>query len=269
MGAYKRIPDNTFEKLQMNAGIICSSFDPSTGTIGSIIGATSGGVQINATPQFLDMAENVDNCPKNTKEGKEIDYWECKVAGTYLTTSAADMKALLGAATVSGNKVTLKNKLSKEDFQTYWFVGDYGEAGFLAVKLANAINTSGLNLKTTDKDKGELSFEYLGHYTMADPDTVPLEIYIDDEVTTYPITYNLTHCEATIKPTSVATGADLVIKVVADATYELPATVTVKVGGVTKTADTDYTWDDDSGILYILGATTTGDIDVTVTATSE
>ena len=107
------------------------------------------------------------------------------------------------------------------------------------------------------------------YYTLDNQDQVPLEIYISDEITTYPITYNLTGCEATIKPLSVATGADLVIKVVADADYTLPATVTVKVGGVTKTADTDYTWDDDSGILYILSATTTGDIDVTVTATTE
>jgi hypothetical protein len=269
MGAYKRIPTDTFRKLQMNAGIVCSSFDPSTGTIGSIIGATSGGLQILATPQFLDMADGVDNCPKNTMEGKVIDYWDCKITGAFLTTSAADMKSLLGAATVVSNKVTLKSKLETTDFQTLWFVGDYGDAGYLAVKLANAINTTGLSLQTADKDKGQLSFEYQGHYSMEDQDTAPLEAYIKDTVTTYPITYTLTHCEATMKPTSVATGADVVIKVVADATYSLPATVTVKVGGTTKTADTDYTWDDDSGILYILGATTTGDIDITITATTE
>lgn len=269
MGAYKKMPENAFTKLQMDAGIICSSFDPATGTIGTIIGATTGGVQINATPTYSDMGEDVDNCPNNMLEFKKIEYWECKVAGTYLTTSAADMKALLGAAEVDGNKVTLKNKLSKEDFQTYWFVGDYGEAGFLAVRLANALNTSGLSLKTEKSNKGQLSFEYLGHYSLENQDTVPLEVYISDEVTTYPINYNLTGCEATIKPTSVSTGADVVIKITADTGYELPATVTVNVDGTTKTVDTDYTWDEDSGILYILSATTTGDIDITVTCTEE
>ena len=269
MGAYKKMPDNAFNKLQMDAGIICSSFDPATGTIGTILGATTGGIQIDATPTFSDLGEDVDNCPNNMKEFKKLEYWECKVAGTYLTTSAADMRALLGAAEVSSNKVTLKSKLTAEDFQTLWFVGDYGDAGYLAVKLSNALNTSGLSLKTEKSSKGQLSFEYLGHYSLDAQDVAPLEIYIKDEVTTYAINYNLTSCEATIKPTSVSTGADVVIKIAPDADYELPATVTVKVGGVTKTVDTDYTWDDTSGILYILSATATGDIDVTVTCTEE
>lgn len=269
MGAYKKMPENAFTKLQMDAGIICSSFDPATGTIGDILGATTGGIQIDATPTFSDMGEDVDNCPNNMLEFKKIEYWECKVAGTYLTTSAADMKSLLGAATVENNKVTLKSKLTKEDFQTLWFVGDYGDSGYLAVKLSNALNTSGLSLKTEKGGKGQLSFEYLGHYSLDNQDVAPLEIYIKDEVTTYAINYNLTSCVATIKPNSVSTGADVVIKVAPDADYELPATVTVKVGGTTKTVDTDYTWDSTSGILYIFSATTTGDIDVTVTCTEE
>lgn len=60
MGAYKKMPDNAFTKLQMDAGIICSSFDPSTGTIGTILGATTGGIQIDATPTFSDLGEDVD-----------------------------------------------------------------------------------------------------------------------------------------------------------------------------------------------------------------
>lgn len=60
MGAYKRIPENTFNNLQMDAGIICESFDIATGTVGNIIGATTGGVTITATPSYTDMGENVD-----------------------------------------------------------------------------------------------------------------------------------------------------------------------------------------------------------------
>ena len=209
------------------------------------------------------------NCPNNMLEFKKIEYWECKVAGTYLTTSAADMKSLLGAAIVDSNKVTLKSKLTKEDFQTLWFVGDYGDSGYLAVKLSNALNTSGLSLKTEKGGKGQMSFEYLGHYSLDNQDVAPLEIYIKDEVTTYSINYNLTGCEATIKPNSVSTGADVVIKIAPDADYELPSTVTVKVGGTTKTVDTDYTWDNESGILYILSTATTDDIDVTVTCVED
>ena len=151
MGAYKQIPSDTFERLQMDAGMICASFDPSTGTAGDIIGATTGGIQIDATPDFSDMGEDVDNCPVNMMELKKLNSWECKISGTYLTMSASALKSLIGAATVNSNHITLKNKLDISDFQTLWFVGDYGKAGYLAVKLSNAFNTSGLSLKT-EKD---------------------------------------------------------------------------------------------------------------------
>lgn len=269
MGAYKRIPDNTFNHLQMDAGIICDSFDPSTGTIGNIIGATTGGIQIDATPDFSDMGEDVDNCPNNMMELKKLNSWECKVAGTYLTTSASAMKSLIGAATVSSNHITLKNKLSVSDFQTLWFVGDYGDAGFLAVKLSNALNTSGLSLKTEKDSKGQLSFEYLGHYSINAQDVVPLEIYVQDSVTTYPISYVLTHATASIKPIEVGANGSVVAKFEADTSYELPSSVTVKVGGTTKTEDTHYTWDATGGILHILPDVVTDDVEITVTATAE
>lgn len=267
MGAYKRIPENTFNNLQMDAGIICESFDVSTGTVGNIIGATTGGVTITATPSYTDMGENVDNCPNNMLELKKINNWECKISGTYLTTSASSMKALLGAATVSSNHVTLKNKLSASDFQTLWFVGDYGDAGYLAVRLSNALNTSGLSLKTEKDSKGQLSFEYLGHYSINDQDTVPLEIYIKDSVTMYPISYTLSHVTASIKPIEVGATGSVVAKFEPDADYNLPSSVTVKVGSTTKTEDTDYTWDDDGGILHILPNVVTGDVSITVTGT--
>jgi hypothetical protein len=269
MGAYKRIPENTFNHLQMNAGIICTSFDVGTGTVGGIVGASTGGIQIDATPEYEDMGDDVDNCPKNMMELKTIKSWECKIAGTWLTTSASAMKALIGSATVSGNHVTLKNKLAKEDFQTYWFVGDYGDAGFLAVRLANALNTSGLSLKTDDSNKGQLSFEYLGHYSMDAQDAVPLEIYIQDTVTTYPITYNLTNVTASIKPIEIGVNGSVVAKFEPNTSYELPTSVTVKVGSTTKTEDTDYTWDSTGGILHILPNVVTGDVTITVTGTAE
>ena len=202
-------------------------------------------------------------------ELKKLNSWECKIAGTYLTTSASAMKSLIGAATVSTNHITLKSKLSVSDFQTLWFVGDYGEAGFLAVKLSNALNTSGLSLKTEKDSKGQLSFEYLGHYSMAAQDTVPLEIYVQDTVTTYPISYVLTHTTAPIKPIEVGANGSVVAQFVADTTYELPSSVTVKVGATTKTEDTDYTWDAEGGILHILPNVVSGDVEITVTSTTE
>lgn len=264
MGAYKQIPSDTFEHLQMDAGMICASFDPTTGTAGNIIGATTGGIQIDATPDFSDMGEDVDNCPTNMLELKKLNSWECKISGTYLTMSASALKSLIGAAEVNSTHITLKNKLETSDFQTLWFVGDYGKAGYLAVKLSNAFNTSGLSLKTEKDSKGQISFEYLGHYSINSQNVVPLEIYISDSVTTYPITYNLSNTLVTIKPTDVADGADIISRFVASAGYNLPDTITVKVSGTAKTVETDYTWDKTSGLVYVKSSAITGDVEISV-----
>lgn len=50
--------------------------------------------------------------------------------------------------------------------------------------------------------------------------------------------------------------------------YELPGTVTVTIGGTTQTAGTQYTWNAASGTLQIKGQYITGDIVITVVATS-
>ena len=52
---YTQIPADTFQKLQLNAGILVKNFAPETGTITDIVGATSGGVSFTATPTFSDF----------------------------------------------------------------------------------------------------------------------------------------------------------------------------------------------------------------------
>ena len=67
---FTQIPSDTFSQLQLNAGVVVDDFNPSTGVIGNIIGATSGGVNFQATPNFTDFGEDIDNAPNNTKDRK-------------------------------------------------------------------------------------------------------------------------------------------------------------------------------------------------------
>ena len=50
--------------------------------------------------------------------------------------------------------------------------------GFIAIHMFNALSTGGFKLKTADKSKGTMSFEFTGHYSIADQTKVPFEIYI-------------------------------------------------------------------------------------------
>lgn len=186
---YTKIPSDTFQKLQINAGILTTDFTPATGTIGEAgqIGATTGGVNFTATPTYSDMGADIDNCPKNMKELKRLDSWEAKMAGTFVNADTAIAKRLCGAAdigTTDTTKVTPRNDLKDADFDDIWLVGDYSDkngetnGGFIAIKLLNALSTGGFQLKTADKAKGQFAFEFTGHYSMSAQDTVPFEIYI-------------------------------------------------------------------------------------------
>ena len=189
---YTKIPTDTFKNLQLNAGVLLKSFDVDTQTMAadSIVGATSGGVSFTAVPSFIDFGEDIDNCPKNMKEMKKLDSWEAKMSGTFASVSKSLAKTLVGAADLSGSKITPRNDLAAADFSDLWWVGDYsevnedgtstGKAGFIAIHLLNSLSTGGFSIQSSDKGKGQFEFEFTGHYSMEDQDKVPFEVYVQE-----------------------------------------------------------------------------------------
>ena len=183
---YTKIPETTFQNLQLNAGVLLSAFDPGTAEVAneSIIGATTGGVNFTATPTFSDYGEDIDNCPKNMKELKKLDSWEISMSGTYITVNANAVKALIGAADVSVNKITPRNDLKLSDFTDVWWVGDYSDqngktnGGYVAIHMINALSTGGFAIQSSDNGKGNFAFTYTAHYSMDAQDTVPFEVYV-------------------------------------------------------------------------------------------
>lgn len=184
---YTQVASDAFEKLQLNAGILVDSFTPSTATIGNIIGATSGGIQFNTNPTYEDFGEDVDNVPANTKQLKRLVSFDPTMSGTLLTVTPAVVKDLIGAADVDGTdttKVIPRSELAYADFKTVWWVGDYSDknsgtnAGFIAIKMSNAINQSGFQIQSGKNAKGQFAFDYHAHYDLESMDTVPFEIYV-------------------------------------------------------------------------------------------
>lgn len=181
---FTQIPSDTFSKLQLNAGIVVDGFTPSTGTVGTIIGATSGGVSFNATPSFSDMGEDVDNVPNNTKEMKKLDYYDVSLSGTFVTVSADVARLLTGAADNTSGHIVPRHELKDADFDDVWWVGDYSDqngdtnGGFVAIHLMNAMNTDGFQIQSNDDGKGNFAFNFTAHYSIDDPDEVPFEIYV-------------------------------------------------------------------------------------------
>ena len=59
MGRFTKIPQETFNELEVDAGVLLNAFDPATPTItdAAIICATTGGINISCVPTFSDGAK--------------------------------------------------------------------------------------------------------------------------------------------------------------------------------------------------------------------
>lgn len=275
MGRFTVIPQNTFDALQMDAGVLLKNFDieaaaASNGEPGftdaDIITATTGGVNPTCVPTYSDSFEDVDNAPTNVMEGKHLDSWEAKLATTALGTSPELIALSLGAADYNATtgKITPRRDVKLTDFKDLWWVGDKANGGFVAVKLINALSTAGFSIQTSKNGKGQLALEFTGHVSLAAQNVVPMEFYsIDPEEggVEYNVTQNLTNVTSSFTGTTVEENANFTATLTAADGYTL-GDVTVTMGGVdiTSTAYSD-------GTVTISGVT--GVVVITATATED
>lgn len=185
---FTQVPATTFSTLQINAGIMVDAFTPSTGVIGNILGATTGGISFNANPNYEDFGADVDNVPPNTKQLKRVTSYDPAVSGTFVTMSAALAGQLSGPGAAASGDST--HYVPAHGFATsiaddVWIIGDYSDkntgaanAGYVAILIKDAINTAGFQWSTTKDGKGQFAFDFHGHYDLSNPDTVPYEIYV-------------------------------------------------------------------------------------------
>lgn len=182
MGRFTVIPQDTFEGLQLDAGVLLKTFDPENPVLddAAIICPTTGGITATCVPTYSDMGSDVDNAPVNVKELMHLDSWVTTLAFTALSTKPEFIKLALGAADIdasNGGKVTPRRNLSQDDFQDIWWVGDRADGGWAAVRLINALSTGGLSLKTTKSGKGQVAVTLTGHVSIDAQDVVPMEFY--------------------------------------------------------------------------------------------
>lgn len=189
---FTKLPPDTFQKLVLNAGILVDAFTPATGVIGNLMGATTGGISFNSNPTYTDFGDDVDNCPNNTMELKRIDQFDPAMSGTFLTLTAAVVKDLIGAADIAVSDATHvipRDHLIEDDFKEVWWIGDYSDinndggtgstqsAGFLAIHLMNSLNTGGFQITSSKNAKGQMAFDFHGHYSLENIEEVPFEVY--------------------------------------------------------------------------------------------
>ncbi len=273
MGRFTVIPKDTFEALQLDAGVLLNRFDPANPEIEDedIITATTGGLTIAAAPTFSDLGEDVDNVPTNMMEFKHLDAWDMSISTTGLGTSPRLIRLALGCADIdtdNPSKIIPRADLEQTDFSSIWWVGDRADGGFVAVQLKNALSTAGFSLQTSKNGKGQTALTITGHVSINAQKDMPMVFYSvnpEEPVTeTWGVAQTLEHVTSSFTGDTVEKDAALNVTLTADEDYSLTetgATVTVTMGG-TDITSTAYTAAD--GTIAI--ASVTGDVVITATA---
>ena len=189
-GKFTRYPMEFWKKIQMNAGIVVWGFDPSDKSHTGIMGATGNGTSFNPNPTYEDFGSDIDNVPPNTMQLKRIKSYDPVLTGTFKTMDEVLAAQLCPGAAASG-VITPATELTDDMFQDVTLLADYTEvnadnnstgavAGYMAITITDALNTTGFQWKTNKDGKGEFAFEFHGHYDLSDPDTPPFTIYVID-----------------------------------------------------------------------------------------
>lgn len=184
----------TFEKLQLNAGLFLANFDDSTATDADtlkgliaaaiekgegVLGATRGGGSFECTPETRTV--EADGMRYPFKGSTVNDMWTVKLKTTLLEITPENFaKALMSSdVTTEGNVTTVKARTDIEDqdyIPTLCWIGDTSK-GFAMIKLDNALNIAGATFAFTDKGEGTLPVEFQAHCaSLADQANAPFEI---------------------------------------------------------------------------------------------
>ena len=249
MGLFTRIASDAMDALQIDAGVLLTSFDPLnpyvTPTDAQILATTTGGINPACVPQYSDFGADVDNVPINTLELKHLDGWTSTMGFSSIKFNAANTMWSLGAAEQSllSNgvaKIAPRKDVKVSDFKDLWWVGDKANGGAYAVRLINALSTGGLNIQSTKNNKDTNAVTVTGHTSVYEQDKMPMEFYeIPPETvgSTFPVRLELTHATSTNTAASVERGGVYATTLAAGTGYALGAdSVIVSMGGVDVTA---------------------------------
>ena len=175
------IREETFENLQLNAGIFLKEFDyssiadatalktaiASAITAGTkLLGATRGGGSFVVTRSIREA--EVDGKRYGFVGDKYVDSVDARLSTTLIEMTAQNIVDAFGSATAttSGKKTTIKlgTAIGTDAYMSsLCWVGDLADGRLVLINLDNALNTADFTLTFTDKGEGTLPVEFHAH----------------------------------------------------------------------------------------------------------
>lgn len=192
----------TFQNLQLNAGIFIKNADYSSitnagtlktaianliagstsafGATAELLGATRGGGSFTVKREI--RVPDVDGRRYGFKGDSFVDSVEAQLSTTLIEVTPETFVTALSGASVTGSapKQTIKlgTAIDTDDYLTnICWIGDMADGRYVLICLDNAINTADLTLTFTDKGEGTLPVEFHAKQDdVNDYDNAPFEI---------------------------------------------------------------------------------------------
>lgn len=189
----------TFENLQLNAGIFLKNFDYSSITDATalktaiasavsdgakLLGATRGGGSFVVTREI--RQPEVDGRRYGFVGDSFVDSIDARLSTTLIEMTPQNIVDAFGSATAttSGKKTTIKlgTAIDTDSYlDSLCWIGDLADGRLVLISLDNALNTADFNLTFTDKGEGTLPVEFHAHQgSVTDYDEAPFEIVYFD-----------------------------------------------------------------------------------------
>ena len=194
-GLTSAIRNETYDNLQLNAGMFLKNFDYSdiddadelktalanaiiAGT--NILGATRGGGTFTVTREMREP--DVDGKRYSFVGGRFVDSTDAQLSTTLLEATPGNFATALGCATAttSGKKttITMHTQIRDTDYlSNICWVGDISDGRLALICLYNALNTADFTFTFSDKGEGTYNVEFHAHQSeVLDYDDAPFEI---------------------------------------------------------------------------------------------
>lgn len=185
----------TAENLLLDAGAFFANYDIDTDTFdtavgsGKLLGATQGGGEFNAEPEFRSI--EVDGVKGRAKGLQVIDAWEVSIKTNVLEVSKEAIQRALTTSTVDTTTnekydiIKAKNHIELDDYieNITWVGTKSGSKEPVIIQIYNALNTNGLSLATEDKAEAVIETEFFGHYDAEDLQEPPFAIFYPKKAT--------------------------------------------------------------------------------------
>lgn len=207
-------------------------------------------------------------------EGYELSSWTVTKAG------GGTVDVVSNQFTMPNDNVTITATFA---LKTYTITYNTGTGDGITGSHANDTKTHGVNLTLPGVTFTRTGYTQTGWATSdgaAQTHALGGSYTTNAAQTFYPVwtvnQYSVTHTLSNVTKSSGATGANAATYgtnytavFAASSGYALPESITVSIGGSTKTQGTEYTWNQGTGTVTITGSYITGDIVITVTGVEE